>query len=218
MIDGAWESRIGRVKVPPMIRLYYAPRTRAVRVRWLLEELELPYVLERVAFVPPAQGFFAQATPSGKIPVIDDDGVTFGESGAIVEYIVDRYGGGRLAPPIDSAARGPYLQWLHFAEGTASVPLSTILWHAVYKGDADRLPTVMADARERAHTTLTIAERALDTGDYLPGPEFSAADIQLCFTIAAATVLGVIDERHPNLQAYLKRLQARSAFQRAVAD
>lgn len=200
------------------IKLYYAPRTRAVRVRWLLEELGLAYTLERVAFVVPSGGFFAQHTPSGKVPVVEVDGVTIGESGAILEYLVDRYGEGRLAPAIGTAARGPYLQWLHFAEGTASVPLSTILWHSFYKGDADQVPTVMADARERAHATLMILERGLATGDYLPGPEFTAADIQLHFTVAAARALGVLDDRHPALQAYLSRLEARPAFQRAVAD
>ena len=124
-----------------MIRLYYAPRTRAVRVRWLLEELGLAYELVRVDFQVPSGGFFAQATPSGKVPVIEDDGVVISESGAILEYIVDRYGAARLARSVDSAARGLYLQWLHFAEGTASVPLSTILWHTLYKGDADQVPT-----------------------------------------------------------------------------
>ncbi len=201
-----------------MIRLYYAPRTRAVRVRWLLEELGLPYELVRVAFRVPSGGFFVQATPSGKVPVIQDDGVTIGESGAILEYIVDRYGEGRLAPPVDSAARGLYLQWLHFAEGTASIPLSTILWHTLYKGDADEFPTVVGDARDRAHSTLMVVERALAASDHLPGPDFSAADIQLHFTIAAARVMGVLDDRYPNLQMYLSRLESRPAFQRAVSD
>lgn len=200
------------------LRLYYAPRTRAVRVRWLLEELALPYTLERVAFVAPTGGFFAQATPSGKVPVLEDDGVAISESGAILEYIVDRYGDGRLAPPPGASARGPYLQWLHFAEGTASVPLSTILWHCFYKGDAEQVPSVVADARERAHTTLMVVERALEHSDYLPGPDFSAADIQLHFTIAAARALGVLDARHPRLHAYLERLETRPAFQRAIAD
>jgi glutathione S-transferase len=201
-----------------MIRLYYAPRTRAVRVRWLLEELGLAYELVRVAFQVPSGGFFAQATPSGKVPVIEDDGVVISESGAILEYIVDRYGAGRLAPPVDSAARGLYLQWLHFAEGTASVPLSTILWHMLYKGDADQFPTVVADARDRAHTTLMVVEHALAASDYLPGPDFTAADIQLYFTIATARALGALDHRYPNLQTYLARLESRPAFQRAVAD
>jgi glutathione S-transferase len=112
-----------------MITLYYAPRTRAVRIRWLLEELELPYELRRVAFVSPSSGFFVQTTPTRKLPAIEDGDVTVGESGAIIEYVLERYGDGRLAPPVGSPARAPYLQWLHFAEGTLSVPLSTILWH-----------------------------------------------------------------------------------------
>ena len=200
-----------------MITLYFAPRTRAVRVRWLLEELGLPYALRRVDFVPPSGGFFAQATPSGKLPVVEDGDVTIGESGAIVEWVLERYGDGRLAPPIGSPARAAYLHWLHFAEGTLSVPLSTILWHAVYKGDAAELPTVMADARERAHRTLMVVEEALAGRTHLVG-EFSAADIMVGFTVAAARALGVVDARHPNLEAYLGRLEARPAFQRASAD
>jgi glutathione S-transferase len=201
-----------------MLRLYYAPRTRAVRVRWLLEELGVPYELERITFVVPSDGFFVQATPSGKVPVLEDDGVVIAESGAILEYVVDRYGAGRLAPPVGTAARGPYLQWLHFAEGTASVPLSTLLWHALYKGDADALPEVMADARARAHTTLMVAEQALASSPHLPGPAFTAADIQLHFTFRAAAVLGVLDERHPRLRDYLARLEQRPAFVRATID
>jgi glutathione S-transferase len=201
-----------------VLRLYYAPRTRAVRVRWLLEELGVPYELRRIPFVVPSDGFFAQATPSGKVPVLEHDGVAISESGAILEYLVERYDDGRLAPRVGTPTRGLYLQWLHFAEGTASVPLSTILWHTVYKGDAAEVPTVMADARQRAHTTLMVAERALGASDHLPGPGFTAADIQLHFTFAAARVLGVLDDRHPHLEAYLQRIEQRPAFLRATAD
>src|SRR5262245_21695908 len=200
-----------------MIALYYAPRTRAVRVRWLLEELGLPYELRRVTFVPPSSGFFSQQTPSGKLPVVEDGGVTVAESGAILEYVLERYGDGRLAPPVGSPARARYLQWLHFAEGTLSVPLSTILWHAFYKGDAAEVPTVMADARERAHRTLAVVERSLEGRDYL-ADQFSAADIMMGFTLGAARVLGVLDERDTSINAYLARLEARPAFQRATAD
>lgn len=188
-----------------------------MRVRWLLEELGLPHVLRRVEFVPPSGGFFAQSTPSGKLPVVEDGDVTIAESGAILEYVLERYGNGRLAPPIGSPARARYLQWLHFAEGTLSVPLSTILWHALYKGDAGGLPTVMADARERAHRTLQVVDDALDGRDHLAG-DFSAADIMVGFTVAAARALGVLDSRHARLEAYLARLEARPAFQRATAD
>src|SRR5262249_51593798 len=171
----------GDARAGVMLVLHYAPRTRAVRVRWLFEELGLAHELRRVAFVPPSGGFFSQTTPLGKFPVLEDGDVVVGESGAILEYVLERYGAGRLAPPPSSPASGRSLHWLHFAEGTLSVPLSTILWHTFYKGDAPALPTVMADARERAHTTLAVVERALDGREYLADPGFTAADIMVGF-------------------------------------
>jgi len=198
--------------------LYYAPRTRAVRIRWLLEELGLPHELRRVPFAPPTGGFFSQATPLGKFPVLEDGAVTIFESGAIVEYVLERWGAGRLAPPLGAPGRGPFLQWLHFAEATAFPPLGTIVWHTLYKQDAERLPSVIEDARSRARTTLGVVERALAGKEYLLGTEFSAADIMMGFTLEAAKALGVLDATLPNLAAYLARLEARPAFRRATAD
>ncbi len=198
-----------------MITLYFAPRTRSVRVRWLLEELGVPYALERVDFNVPKTAF-SQSTPLGKLPVIEDDGVVIGESGAIVEYVLERYGEGRLAPPIGHPLRGPFLQWVHFAEATAFPPLGVIVWHAVYQGDADANPGAIAGARERAASSLAFVERAIGDGPFLLGAEFSAADVMMGFTLMAARLLGVLDERFPALGAYLDRVQVRPAFQRAV--
>jgi len=189
-----------------------------VRIRWLLEELGLPHRLERVAFAPPTGGFFSQATPLGKFPVLVDGAVTIFESGAIVEYVLERYGEGRLAPPIGAPLRGAFLQWLHFAEATAFPPLGTIVWHTFYKGDAERLASVVEDARSRSRTTLGVVDRALAGKDYLLGAEFSAADVMMGFTLEAAKALGVLGARFPNLVAYVGRLEARPAFQRATAD
>src|SRR6185295_13163175 len=157
------------------IRLYFAPRTRAVRVRWLLEELGLPYELERVEFNLP-QRVFSQNTPMGKLPVIEDGDVTICESGAILEYILERYGDGRLAPPIGSPLRGPFLQWVHFAEATAFPPIGVIVWHTLYRGDAGEIPGVIASARDRARGGFAFVEQALAGKRYLLGDEFSAAD------------------------------------------
>lgn len=200
-----------------MLKLYYAPRTRAVRIRWLLEELGLPYELERVEFRP-APSAFAQATPLGKFPVLDDDGMVMGESGAILEYILERHGGGRLAPPVGSPRRGAFLQWVHFAEGTAFPPLGVMIWHGLYQGNADQIPIAIDSARERAHSALAVVEGQLEAGTWLLGDDFSAADIMLGFTLAAAQFLGVLDERYPNTAAYLSRLVERPAFLRANAD
>ena len=201
-----------------MIKLYFAPRTRTIRILWLLEELGLPYQLERVEFRPPAKRFFAQATPLGKLPTIEDGDVVMSESGAIVEYILERYGGGRLAPPIGSRERASFLQWLHFAESTAFPPLGIVVWLALYRDDAARHPDLVADARARAATGLDFLERQLEGRSYLVGGEFSAADIMMGFTLVAARLLGVlVDGAHPALHAYLARLEARPAYQKAIA-
>ena len=198
-----------------MIKLWFAPRTRAVRVRWLLEELGLPHELVRVDFNRPSHTF-AQSTPLGKLPVVEDDGVVFGESGAIVEYIVERYGKGRLAPPIGSPLRGEFLQWVHFAESTAVPPVGVVVWHTLYEQNADRFPEVIQSARGRALEAFGFVEKRLEGRSYLLGEEFSAADVMMGFTLFAARALGVLDDRYANLNRYLARLEQRPAFQKSV--
>lgn len=200
-----------------MLKLYFAPRTRSVRVRWLLEELGIEHELIRCEFRPGGP-LFGQATPLGKFPVLEDGDLVMGESGAIVEYILERYGNGLLSPAIGSPKRGAFLQWVHFAEGTAFPPLGVMIWHGLYRGDADQIPVAIESARERAHAGLLVVEQQLANGAYLLGAEFSAADIMVGFTLAAADVLGVLDHRYPNTRGYLTRLLARPAFQRAAAD
>jgi glutathione S-transferase len=198
-----------------MLKLWFAPRTRAVRVRWLLEELGVPHELARVDFNRPSHTF-AQNTPLGKLPVIEDDGVTIGESGAIVEYILERYGNGRLAPPIGAAPRGEFLQWVHFAESTAFPPIGVIVWHTLYEQNADRFPEVMASARARALEALGFVDKRLEGRDYLLGKEFSGADVMMGFTLFAARALGVLDDGYPNVTRYLAQLEQRPAFQKAA--
>jgi glutathione S-transferase len=195
-----------------VLRVYHAPLTRSVRILWLLEELGLPYEAVRVEFAPPASGFFSQKTPLGKFPVLEDGELVMAESGAILEYVLERYGGGRLAPPVGSPARGPFLQWIHFSEGTLYPPLGTIVWHTFYKRDAASLPAVIDDARGRAHSALDFLARALDGSDYLLGAEFSAADIMMGYSLIVARTLGVLADQYPELERYLGRLEARPAF------
>ena len=199
------------------MKLYHAPRSRSIRIVWLLEELGLPYELELCDFRP-GQTAFAQQTPTGKFPVLEDDGMVMSESGAILQYILERYANGRLQPEVGSAERGPFLQWIHFAEGTAHPPLGTILWHSIYRQDATPDSEIMKAARERARSPLRYLEQSLGDRDYILGSEFSAADIMLGFTLFAARVIGVLsDDDFPKLAAYMARLQARPAFQTAVA-
>jgi len=200
-----------------MLTLYYAPRTRSVRIRWLLEELGLPHELRRVPFAPP-RAMFTQSTPGGKFPVLVDGDTVIFESGAILEYVLERHANGRLAPPVGSPLRGPFLQWVHFAESTAFPPIGIIVWHTLYKQNAAEVPSVIEDARDRAVAGFDVLERALAGRDFLLGDEFSGADVMMGFTLEAAKIMGLLGDAHPNLGAYLARLESRPAFQRAAAD
>lgn len=200
-----------------MLKLWYAPRTRAVRVVWLLEELGLPYTLERVEFAPTSNEFFIQKTPLGKLPVLEDGDVLMCESGAIVEYVLERHGNGRLAPPIGSSARAAFLQWLHFAESTAFPPLGIVVWLTRYRGDSANYETLIADSRARAASGFEFLERSLGAKAWLLGDAFSAADVMMGFTLVAARLLGVLDDRFPALLAYQERLQGRPALKRTLA-
>jgi glutathione S-transferase len=199
------------------IKLYFAPRTRSVRVLWLLEELGLPYELARVEFVPTTTRFFSQQTPTGKLPTIEDGDVVMSESGAIVEYLLERYDAGRLAPSVGTPARGTFLQWLHFAESTAFPPLGMVAWLTRYRDDGDRYAALLADAVGKAKACLDQVEHALDSRCYLAGDDFTAADVMMGFTLWAARLLKVLDGGSPNIAAYLQRLEARPACQAAFA-
>ncbi len=199
-----------------MIRLYAAPRTRAVRIVWLLEELELPYELVTVAFQPTTSSFFIQQTPTGKIPTLEDDGVVMCESGAIVQYLLERYGRGRLEPAIGTPERATYLQWLHFAEATLFAPLGVVVWLTRYREDAADHPDLVRDAVDRAKTAFVFLERALEGHDFLVGDTFTAADIMMGFTLLAGQMLDVLDGC-PNVAAYLGRITSRPAFAATLA-
>jgi glutathione S-transferase len=198
------------------IKLYHAPRTRSIRILWLLEELGLTYQLATVAFRPPRLSF-EQDTPLGKFPVIEDDGLVMSESGAILEYLIEKYGEGRLGPAAGSAVRARYLQWVHFAEATAMPPVNDITRHTLLLPEADRIARVADDGRARVANVLNVVERALAGNEYLVGHELSGADIMMGYFLMAAGMLGLVGAPHPNVAAYWNRLTARPALQRALS-
>jgi glutathione S-transferase len=200
-----------------MIKLYFAPRTRSLRILWLLEELGLPYELERIDFERTSDRFFVQKTPTGKLPTLEDGDVLMCESGAIVEYLLERYGEGRLAPQPGAPERARFLQWLHFAESTAFPPLGIVVWLTQYRDDSEGYGTIIKDARARACAGFEYLEKEFGSGPYLLGDAFSAADVMMGFTLVAARLLGLLDERFPSLTGYVDRLAARPAYQKALA-
>jgi glutathione S-transferase len=200
-----------------MIEVHHLNNSRSQRILWLLEELGLdyqivPYSRDPVTrLAPPA---LKAIHPLGKSPVIRDGAMMVAESGAIVEYLVGKYGDGRLAPPRDLSAPdyAAYLQWLHFAEGSAMVPLLLKLYVGRLKeAGAPLWPRI--DSELKNHFDYMSA--ALDNRDYFVGNQFSAADIQLSFVLDAGASRGPL-ANYPNLVRLHERLKARPAYRRAL--
>ena len=198
-----------------MIKLYHAPLTRSVRIVWLLEELGLPYQLERVAFTPRKLPF-AQKSPYGKVPAIEDGDVRMFESGAIVEYILERHGNGRLAPAPGTAERAAFLQWMYFSEATVLPPVGEIVRHTLFKPEPERIPAVVEDARARLNRTLEVLEEDLGDREYLLASGFSAADVMMGVSLLIARRLSSLDPRFGRIAAYLTRLEKRPALRKAL--
>ncbi len=197
-----------------MIVVHHLNDSRSERILWLLEELEIPYELrsyQRDATTRLAPPELAQVHPLGKSPVIEIDGRVVIESGAIVEIVTRRFGGGRLRPAEDSPLYDDYVQWLHYAEGSAMLPLMLNLYVSrLGPAGAPLHPRIEGEiANHLGHVDRSLAGR-----DYLLD-EFSAADVQMSFV---GEVAGAFGKRaaYPNLDTWTKRLQARPAYRRAL--
>jgi len=202
-----------------MIKLFHASRTRSVRVIWLLEELGVPYELKTMSFTQDQlkSPEYLSINPTGKLPAIQDGELSMYESGAIVEYILEKYGKGQLAPAPGSRDRGLFLQWLHFAEATALPPVGDIARHMMFLPEAERIPAVVADGRTRATGILAAVEKELAGKQYLLGDTFTAADIMMGYSLTLMKWFGLIGDAHPNVAAYLGRLEQRPAYQKAIS-
>jgi glutathione S-transferase len=200
-----------------MIEVHHLNNSRSQRILWLLEELGLeyqivPYQRDPATRLAPPE--LKAIHPLGKSPVIRDQGVVVAESGAIVEYLVGKYGNGRLAPPRDLSSPDyvAYLHWLHFAEGSAMLPLLLKLYVGRLKEAGSPLwPRI--DSELKNHFDYMSA--ALGERDYYVGNKFSAADIQLSFVLDAGASRGPLKD-YPNLVRLHERLKARPAYQRAL--
>ena len=198
-----------------MIVVHHLNDSRSQRILWLLEELGLPYGIERyqrdakTRLAPPE---LKAVSPLGKSPVITDDGTTVIESGAIVDYIIRRHGGGRLQPDPASAAYDSYAQWLHYAEGSAMLPLMLRLYVSrLGEAGAPLAPRIESEVANH----LGHVDAALRGRDFLVGDALTGADIQMSFVGELAGMLGV-RSGHPAMEAWLGRLHARPAYRAAL--
>jgi glutathione S-transferase len=213
-----------------MIIVHHLNNSRSQRVLWLLEELGVPYEIKKYQRDPQtmlAPESLRQVHPLGKSPVISEDGVTVAESGAIIEYLLERHGQGRLVPPPGTEERRRYTYWLHFAEGSAMPPLLLKLIFdriesgpmpffvkPVARGIAAKVKGLMILPNLKRQ--LDFMEAELGRSEWFAGPEFSAADIQMSFPVEAAAQRAGLDASRPRLMAYLKRIHARPAYRRAL--
>jgi len=199
-----------------MLTIYHVPGTRSVRVIWLCAELDLPHEVATISFGADfrASPEWRRLNPVGKVPAMSDGDFTMFESGAMVQYLLDRHGNGRLQPPRGTPEYGLYLQWSWFAEATFARPLGEIFNHRRVFGEDGQIPAVVDEMKARARICVDAVEQALEGRDYLLGDAFTAADIMMGYSLMLAKGQLSIDDR-PNLTGYWQRISARPAYQYA---
>jgi glutathione S-transferase len=213
-----------------VITVHHLNNSRSQRVLWLLEELGVDYEVKRYQRDP--KTLFAPASlravhPLGKSPVLVENGVTIAESGAIVEYLIERHGGGRLIPAAGTPERLRYTYWLHFAEGSAMTPLLFALlfgWlprqpmpffvRPIARGICSKVLATFVEPQLRTQQKFMEDELAKST--WFAGEEFTAADTQMSFVVEASAARGGLDRTRPRLMAWLERIHGRPAYKRAL--
>jgi glutathione S-transferase len=212
-----------------VIVVHHLNNSRSQRLLWLLEELGIPYEIKR--YQRDAQTMLAppelrQVHPLGKSPVITDGEVTLAESGAIMEYVLERYGMGRLVPKGGTQEKVRYTYWMHFAEGSAMPPLvmklvlgrmakgAPLLVRPVARAIAKRVMDGFVEPNITRQ--LDYMETELNRSTWFAGSEFTAADIQMSFPVEAAAARGGLDAGRPRLMEFLNRIHGREAYRTAL--
>jgi len=213
-----------------MLTVHHLNNSRSQRLLWLLEELGLAYEIVRYQRLPDmrAPAELRAIHPLGKSPVIIDNGNTIAESGAIIEYLIETYGQGRLIPPPKTPERLRYTYWMHYAEGSAMPPLllkllftvmpkrAPALLRPVVRKVSTQVLTALVNPQLKQHMDFWEAE--LSKSEWFAGEAFTAADIQMSFPLEAAAARAGLEQRHPKATAFLDRIHARPAYQRALEE
>ena len=202
-----------------MIKLYHIPRTRSVRIIWLLEELGLDYEVEVLTGDTKSAPAFLKISPFGKVPVIEDGDLVLTESVAIVQYILSEYGQGRLHPPVDSKDYAKFLQWLNFGEATLMQPIAEVIVNKLFRPEEHQHQFSIDNGTKNFSDMARVIDGVLANSDYLVGDAFTAADIVTGYSFNVADMLGLISETDgiAHLRDYIDRLRSREAFKK-IAD
>ena len=200
-----------------MLKLHFASNSRAGRILWLLEELQLEYELNEMKFHPSdlKSDQHRERHPLGRVPVLEDGDVSIYESGAIVEYILSRHAPGKLKPEISSNLFPSYLQWFHYCEGMVMPPINIIVVQTILLPKERQNAEALGQAERLLSKTLAPIEKQLNNKEYILG-DFSAVDIMLGHACFMANRLGRVEENMNNLRNYIKNIESRSAFKKAI--
>ena len=197
-----------------MLKIHHSPGTRGFRVIWVCEELSVPYEIAPVDFAAEyrATPEWRALNPVGKVPAMTDGGMTMFESCAMMQYVLDRYGGGRLQPARDDPAYAHYLQWCWFAEATFARPLGEVVNH---RREFDpELDAVVAEMKSRATACVAALDAAVSGRSYLLGDTMSAADLSICYTLRGYRRM--VSEALPAaVQAWFDRVTALPSYKAA---
>lgn len=200
-----------------MMKLYFAPKTRATRPRWMLEELGIPYELVSVDLGKGEhkRPEYLRLHPMGSVPVLEDDGQAIFESAAILQHLADRSPEKGLAPALGTAERAEYYTWMMFCMATLEPAVARVSEHTRLLPEAERVPAEEARGRKRFAEVARMLEERLRGRDFLVGNGFTAADVLLASILGWAGGSGLLAD-FPGLQAYVQRHMARPAAQRAM--
>ena len=201
-----------------MLKVHFAPNSRAGRIVWLLEELGLPYELNKMAFHPRDLKSDAHRSrhPLGRVPVLEDGDVRIFESGAIIEYILERHKNGGLKPAPHDPEFPAYLQWFHYCEGMVMPPVNIVVVNTLLLPPELQDQNALAQATRLLTKALEPVNATLEGRDYLAG-DFSAADVMLGHACFMSNRIGSVDDRMTALKSYISRIENREAFKKAIS-
>ncbi len=200
-----------------MIKLYHVKGTRGIRVIWVMEELGIPYEVEIIDFSAEYRETheWRSKNPVGKVPVMEDGKLTMFESGAMVQYLLDKYGEGQLQPAPGSDDHAQYLQWGWFAESTFARPLGEIVNHRRSIPKEYQSELAIKEMQQRAHTCLEALDQHIADKTYLLGESFSAADIMMGYSLHICDLLAPTD-KYQHTTLYWERLKTRNGCRIAI--
>ena len=201
-----------------MLTLHFCSNSRAQRVLWLLEELKLSYNLNKIKFHPSElkSDEHRKRHPLGRVPVLEDDDITIFESGAIIDYIIEKYDNRNLKPSVESRNFPNYLQWYHYCEGMVMPPMNTVVVHTLILPEDRRDPEVLRQAKNLLTKSIMPVNQLLTENKFLIGDKISGVDFMLGHSLYMADKLRCINEDMSSIHRYVKLINSLETFQKAI--